>query len=610
MSKMSGSSRLKTNKDTTFIPDSGGGIYFRNNKHSFRISGSSVYEWMEKLIPMFDGTRSMQEITDGLPETYQKRVYEFADILLQNEFVRDINHDDPHTLSEDILRTYDSQISYLDYLLGSGASRFEKYRQSSLLVIGSGSFLSSLLTSLLDSGIQSIHLFITDQKSTSKKCIQSFLTATKKQDSYVEIIDITSNEIRSWKEIIQPFDAVLFVGQEDQLETVQRLSYLCEQENKNFFPAITWKQVGIVGPSKDWDSAWKRLGFIQHKMESIINHTATALLANVLAFQYFNSIQPELQSEKSQVFLLDMETLEGKWHSYLPHPLAYDSKPFIRPLDTSKWFSSPKQQKIDLLAFFHRITSPKIGIFRSFGPKNLLQLPLSQCQVRINDPHSEEMISSILCTGDSHNEAQREAGLSGIETYASRLLSPQKLTVSFGVGETIPEAIFRGIRNYSYHKLDFNQFEPKQAFLLISEQIEDKQAQYYAKCLETYGLQSIISFDQRVFGFDTLWININNDWYSGLGLDLSTALRSALKKALQAIQNQNDISFKQMNCNLPVCSTPFPKAIDAPMDSMLEVSIQTLNQHNLHLQVFDVMLEPYIRQHVFTVGVMIGEEKS
>ncbi|WP_028777452.1 hypothetical protein [Shimazuella kribbensis] len=609
MAKTSGFSRLKTNQDTTFIPDAGGGIYFRNNKHSFRMSGTNVYQWMEKLIPMFDGTHRMHEITDGLPEIYQKRVYEFADILLQNEFVRDVSKDDPHSLREDLVQSYSTQISYLDHQSGSGASRFEKYRQSNLLVIGSGSFLLSLLSSLLDSGIQTIHLFITDAKSTNKQRIHSLITAANKKDTCIQIVDISDDQVQPWKKVLQPFDSVLFVGKEDQIEILHRLSHICEQENKKFFPAITWKQFGIVGPSKDWDSAWRRLNTPEEK-GNITNHAATALLANVLAFQYFKSATTAQHPEKSNVFLLDLKTLEGKWHTYLSHPLAYHSKPFIQPLEQSKWFSSSKQKKSNLLGFFHHITSSKMGIFRSFGPENSLQLPLSQCHVQINDPHNENEISPIVCAGDSHHEAQRETGLAGIEAYASRLLSNQDISVPLhiGAGENSVEAIFRGFQNYLY-QFHSKSADPTQPFLLHSEQIEDEQAYYYAKCLETYGVQPIISFGKRLYGFDTIWININNHWFSGMGWDLSTSLRNALKKALHTTQN-TDIPLKKTSHELPVCSTLFPKPIDISMESKLKESIQSLSQHNLQLQVFDIMLETYIRQHLSIVGVMIGETKS
>ncbi|WP_460292018.1 hypothetical protein, partial [Bacillus cereus] len=41
--------KLKANKDTFFLPDSNGGVYFRNNASSFRMDGDGIYNWIEKL---------------------------------------------------------------------------------------------------------------------------------------------------------------------------------------------------------------------------------------------------------------------------------------------------------------------------------------------------------------------------------------------------------------------------------------------------------------------------------------------------------------------------------------------------------------------------------
>lgn len=67
MSTLTASTKLKMNKDTFFLPDSNGGVYFRNNSSSFRMQGNGIYEWIEKLMPMFNGEHTLEELTSGLP---------------------------------------------------------------------------------------------------------------------------------------------------------------------------------------------------------------------------------------------------------------------------------------------------------------------------------------------------------------------------------------------------------------------------------------------------------------------------------------------------------------------------------------------------------------
>lgn len=49
------------------------------------------------------------------------------------------------------------------------------------------------------------------------------------------------------------------------------------------------------------------------------------MLANVIVFELFKHVADDSYREKeAQFFLLNYETLEGTWHSFIKHPLATD----------------------------------------------------------------------------------------------------------------------------------------------------------------------------------------------------------------------------------------------------------------------------------------------
>ena len=114
MTNLNPSMRLKVKRDTFFIPEPNSSLYFRNNLCSFRISGRKIDQWIEKLIPMFNGDHTLEELTDGLPDQYRDQVYKIAEMLYKNEFVRDISQDRPHQLPDEILKKYASQIELLE----------------------------------------------------------------------------------------------------------------------------------------------------------------------------------------------------------------------------------------------------------------------------------------------------------------------------------------------------------------------------------------------------------------------------------------------------------------------------------------------------------------
>ena len=82
MTKLNSSMRLKVKRDTFYLPDPEGGVYFRNNESSFRMKGGTIYQWIEKLMPMFNGEQTMGELTEGLTAPYRNRVYEIGETLL------------------------------------------------------------------------------------------------------------------------------------------------------------------------------------------------------------------------------------------------------------------------------------------------------------------------------------------------------------------------------------------------------------------------------------------------------------------------------------------------------------------------------------------------
>ena len=168
MSKFNPSTRLKVKRDTFFLPDPKGGVYFRNNLSSFRMEGNTIYQWIEKLIPMFNGEKTLEDLTGGLTTPYRNRVYEIGETLYKNGFVRDVSKDTPHQLNSSVLEKYASQIEFIENFAESGAYRFQKYRQAKVLAVGSGPFLLSLVSALIESGMPKLNIMITDSIPTNR----------------------------------------------------------------------------------------------------------------------------------------------------------------------------------------------------------------------------------------------------------------------------------------------------------------------------------------------------------------------------------------------------------------------------------------------------------
>ena len=191
----------------------------------------------------------------------------------------------------------------------------------------------------------------------------------------------------------------------------------------------------LVHPESEgcWESAWRRIHqstLQEDRQPQAFSSTAGSILANVTVFEFFKKATGIAGSNQSnQIYLLDLETLEGDWISFITHPLVKNksvSPRLVEDLDVMlKQERSKNEPSSNLLEYFSLLTSEETGIFHTWEERNLKQLPLSQCYVQAVNPVSEgpaDLLPEVVCSGFTHEEAKREAGLTGIEMYVSQMI--------------------------------------------------------------------------------------------------------------------------------------------------------------------------------------------
>lgn len=336
MTNLTPAARLKVKGDTFFLPFPNDGVYFRNNVGTFRMEGEMMDRWIEKkLIPMFNGEYTLADLTDGLSNPHRNQVYEIAHVLHQKKgFVRDVSQDRPHQLTNGIIQKYAAQIAFLDSFGDSGAYRFQCYRQANVLAIGSGPFFFvALVSALIESGLPKIHMWITDSAPTNRQRLTELAEQARRTDQEVFLEEITARKegASGWRDVVQPFQSILYVSQEGDVEELRLLHAVCKAEKKVFLPATCLHQTGMAGPvvhpESDgcWESAWRRIhqsAVYKDPQLHVFTSTAGAMLANVIVFELFKTVTGASELRNS-FFLLDLETLEGSWHPFMPHPLIH-----------------------------------------------------------------------------------------------------------------------------------------------------------------------------------------------------------------------------------------------------------------------------------------------
>lgn len=638
MNRLTPAARLKTNGDTFFLPVPNEGIYFRNNVGTFRMNGEMIERWIEKLIPMFNGEHTLEQLTSGLAEPHRERVYEIAEALLQNGFIRDVSQDRPHRLPDGIMRKYGSQIAFLDSFGDSGAYRFQCYRQAGVLAVGSGPFFVALVSALIESGLPKFHMAITDSTLTNRKRLVELEEHAKKTDAEVEIKEavLLGRGTAAWRELVRPFQFVMYVSSDGNTEEMRMLQDACLEEGKMLFPAVLLYQSGVAGPlvyqesRACWDSALRRLHRSevnkdpeQHSFSSM----AGAMLANVIVFELFKTVTEAVDSElRGSLYLLDLETLEGSWHKFSPHPLAGGvGNAKLRWLDNVEARledSSRGSFSNELFAYFNRITSKQTGIFHIWEEGDLRQLPLSQCRVQAVDPQSEgpaDLLAESVCNGFTHEEARREAGLTGLEAYVSRLAGifvDSNTLVGSGVGETMTESVARGLQACLADNLMMRHSvgQPAVAPVQLSR-VEDDRCRYYLQSLARMQGMPIIGIGEELFGLPVVWVGASDRWYGSAGLNMTLALRKALQAALLSVQNRLDCrSVQAMEASTVLLGkgSPLPIVVHSceaiVQKDLLRNALHVLKRNGRDIFIADMAVEPVLKEMPgAVVGVALRE---
>ncbi|MCS0671651.1 putative thiazole-containing bacteriocin maturation protein [Cytobacillus firmus] len=648
MKNLTPSMRLKVKRDTFFLPDPTKGVYFRNNVSSFRMEGSMIDQWVQKLMPMFNGEHSLGELTAGLPGPHRDRVFEIAEVLYRNGFVRDVSGEHPHQLEDYVLKKYSSQIELLESFGDSGAYRFQAYRQAKVLAAGSGPFFVSLVSSLIESGLRKVHMVITDPESTNTKRLKEIVAHARQTDPEVSVEDAIhqKEEDCSWEELIQPYDSILYVSEAGNVEELQVINAACRKEKKIFLPAIIYKQAGMAGPLVHpesegcWESAWHRVhqsAFCEDKQLHTASPMAGAMLANLIVFELFKEVTGIISAEqRNQFFLLNLETFEGNWHSYLPHPILTGNTAvdWLQDVDQRIGQSSLRNKTDSLFLFFSQLTSKESGIFHTWEEGDLKQLPLAQCSVQAADPLSKgpsELLPKIICTDLRHDEARREAGLTGIEAYVSRMagrleLPPNSeikgnildLNAGIGAGETFAEGVLRGLDRCLEEELAKHQAVQNAVAPLNLSAVEDERCRFYLDALTT--LQGAPKFcrGEGVSGFPVVWVGTNDRWYGSVGFNITLALRKALKHAI--IQGQNQMGRHKgtaVEASSVLLEEKEPQSLVIPpcdekeQTQLLLSARRVLEENSKQLLVCEFSFEPFLKESLAGVyGVFIREEES
>ncbi|RKP58114.1 bacteriocin maturation protein [Cohnella endophytica] len=481
-----------------------------------------------------------------------------------------------------------------------------------VLAIGDGTMLSALVKALFESGLKEVHEMSTNSESSNANFID-------------------------WSDKIRLFDWILYVNQRMNLEDIHTIHNACGEESKPLLIATCLGQTGFMVPSVypnsggGWESAWRRIhrsAIEDDPMLPTMSFSAEAMLINVLVFELNRAITSESSAESGwtpQLYRMNLQTLEGAYHTYMPHPLVTKGFGIELIPDWNQRLGREHNIRFDperFLSFIGQLTSPYFGILHLWEEGNLKQLPLSQCRVQPIDPLSEgpvELLPAVISSGLTHREARKLAGLAGIEAHAARLGHghvdfPDSAEV--GAGQSIEETVFRGLEKcltQQLRKRTLDRIPIVQAVQIT--RVEDDRCRYYLQALTTMQGAPSIGSGEDLFGLPVVWVGAGERWHGCVGLNRTLALRSALTLALMMAQNPTELPMPQgihVETVDLLEGDPTRMTIDAIDDTaqaeQIQLALQVLNRNRKSVSVYKLSIEPFVNEHLGGLfGIRLGE---
>ncbi|NOU94485.1 hypothetical protein GC093_14850 [Paenibacillus sp. LMG 31456] len=508
-----------------------------------------------------------------------------------------------------------------------------------VLVVGCGPILLSLVKAWYESGLSKLTVYVTNTQLTDMEELKKLLEHALPSDpgASLDIHAATGDEEVNWETEIRPFPFILYTSQPGDLEELRELQAACTAEMKPMLPVMGLRGMGMVGPLHRpdgdgwWESAWRRIHssvFPADGEPQRFSATAAAVLSNLLVHEWGKAVTEEEETHCiDQCYILDPITLEGSWHSILPHPFitGHEQVRMVTDMELRLGIEqepADSEETEEWFTWFNKLTSMVSGIFHVWEEGSLNQLPLAQCLVQPADPLSEgpaQLLPTIICSGLTHVEARRESGLAGIESYTARMTpllvselpSDQPEDIHIGAGGTFAEALGRGLRACLDQELGMRPLHNELVLTRMEcTQIEDVRCQYYLQAISILEGEPVIAVGESLLGFPVVWVCSGGAWYGSVGLDLTLALRGSLQKALMKTECA-PVSSVIWNDHKKLQSVIIPSNYPTWNAPWMLSAVQTLKQHHKRLEVVDMRCESFLREGPFEVlGIRLREEES
>lgn len=443
--------RPRLRQDSIFFPIENG-VFLRNEKGALTLKGSSIYQTISVLAPCLNGERTIEDICAGLDSRRKGTVYRLIQALLDRGMVQDHIPETDVDLPEAVQWRFRSQIDFIEHCADKPRKRFKAFRESRILVAGSGMPFRALATALLRNGLK--HLVLACSASEREHLGEAHAEATRLRDQGVEacisVTDSASQELAAPADDV--FSVLAFASDYGSLEEICRWCRRCHDNGIAFLPGLVMANQSWIGPYMKpghagcWMCAILRMSANLEPANQAALWRGVALggdwstrparsylplsriMGNSIAFELFKALAGHLAPESERTILIqELDTLESSRAAFLPHPLCpvcssanpekarHDLEDMVRGSRDMRPGSEPRNENPPGLL------DRRTGIFRGFDDNDTVQLPLYSTSLTTSAA-ADLAVSPLPVHAVSHESlraAREKAQREGAKQYAS-----------------------------------------------------------------------------------------------------------------------------------------------------------------------------------------------
>ena len=428
------------------------GAVILTHQGTVSLTGASIHQWIDRLAPFLDGRYSLPELTAALPPERRQLVEQIVTTLLERGVVREIRADEPHGLSPSDTAAYRAELDFLGYFRDSAGRAFERYRDSPVLVLGSGWLLPVVVRAGLRSGLRLVRAVVTPERPTDPALPQSCAQRDEGQ-----LLEWHSQRVDTEEEVAVLLDGAELVVHVCDHSVVARaglLERLCGQRGVPLVEAIVtgeavWVgpagRVGVDGPGAS--DGWRCLVALEGAHSSPPGEVATTVAgaaATVVAGQLVQDLfryatEVAAPSPRPRLTRIQPGTLRGETHHFLAHPFSLAATAASEAEFLDRISELDARAPLDAEEFSRHAaacTDARLGVFGEVTEDNFAQLPVHVAQTRVSDPVSllgtDAPRPVVTGAGVDFATARYQAALGALATYASLMVDPRRLLTGDG----------------------------------------------------------------------------------------------------------------------------------------------------------------------------------